>query len=93
MGKPKCRRAKRPERPKNGSPGTVISVPGMVKSAGIVHRMIENETRVDTVDSRLIEKGVGRVEKAADVLGYSLIGIVGSLADEGGTIEAAIIDP
>jgi len=28
----------------------------MVKSAGIVHRMIEKETSVDTVDSRLIEK-------------------------------------
>src|ERR1700686_1229918 len=33
-----------------------MSVPGMVKSAGIVHRMIEKETSVDTVDSRLIEK-------------------------------------
>jgi hypothetical protein len=27
-----------------------MSVPGMVKSAGIVQRMIENETSVDTVD-------------------------------------------
>jgi len=33
-----------------------MSVPGMVKSAGMVHRMIENETSVDTVDRRLIEK-------------------------------------
>jgi hypothetical protein len=40
----------------NGSPGTVISVPGTVKSAGIVHRMIEKETSVDTVDNMLIEK-------------------------------------
>jgi len=32
-----------------------MSVPGTVKSTGIVHRMIENETSVDTVDNRLIE--------------------------------------
>jgi len=33
----------------------VKSVPGTVKSTGIVQRMIEKETRVDTVDNRLIE--------------------------------------
>ena len=39
----------------NGSPGTVRLVPGTVKSTGIVQRMIEKETSVDTVDNRLIE--------------------------------------
>ena len=39
----------------NGKPGTEMLVPGMVKSAGIVHRMMENETSEDAVDSTLIE--------------------------------------
>src|SRR5215469_4470119 len=38
-------------------------------------------------------EGVSRIQKIADVLGYSLIGIVGSLPDERRTIEAAIIEP
>src|SRR5947208_3237420 len=39
------------------------------------------------------DRRIGRVEKVADVLGYSLVGIVGSLADERRTIEAAVIEP
>jgi hypothetical protein len=36
-------------------------------------------------------EGVGRIDKVSDVLGYSLVGIVCSLTDECGTIEAAIL--